>query len=304
MVTSLSLQSKANLLMIVVTMFWGLSYTFMVMGLEELAAYNVVALRCLIAFIIAGLIFLPKMFRVNIKTIGYASIQGALLFAVFALSLLGLKTTSASNAGFILSLTVVLVPIITSFLEKRLPSRAVSFAIIATMIGITILTFKESLTFQPGDMLVAIAAICYSIYLILNSNFTKGVESISYGVYQLGFAGALGAIFTLAFEAPQLPSTSMGWVAILGLGVICTAFCFVAQAVVQQYTSPTHTGLIFSLEPIFAAMFAMVFLGEGLTTQLLFGGAFILVGNLVAQFEQFTAAKKVLTAAPSEYTLH
>lgn len=304
MVTSLSLQSKANLLMIVVTMFWGLSYTFMVMGLEELAAYNVVALRCLIAFIIAGLIFLPKMFRVNIKTIGYASIQGALLFAVFALSLFGLKTTSASNAGFILSLTVVLVPIITSFLEKRLPSRAVSFAIVATMIGITILTFKESLSFQPGDMLVAIAAICYSIYLILNSKFTKDVESISYGVYQLGFAGALGAIFTLAFEVPQMPSTSMGWVAILGLGVICTAFCFVAQAVIQQYTSPTHTGLIFSLEPIFAAMFAMIFLGEALTTQLLIGGTFILVGNLVAQFEQFVAAKKVPTAVPSEYTLH
>lgn len=293
MVTSLSLQGKANILMVIVTMFWGLSYTFMVMGLEVLEAYNVVALRCLIAFIIAGLIFLPKMLRVNKKTIFYASIQGAILFIVFALSLFGLKTTSAGNAGFILSLTVVLVPIFTSFLEKRLPSRAVSFAIVATMIGITVLTFKESLSFQTGDILVAIAAVCYSVYLILNSTFTKDVESISYGVYQLGVAGVLGAIFTLVYETPQLPATSVGWVAILGLAIICTAFCFIAQAVVQQYTSPTHTGLIFSLEPIFAAIFALVFLGEGLTTQLLIGGAFILVGNFVAQMEQFAAAKKV-----------
>ena len=290
--TSLSLQGKANILMVIVTMFWGLSYTFMVMGLEVLEAYNVVALRCLIAFIIAGLIFLPKMLRVNKKTIFYASIQGALLFGVFSLSIIGLKTTSAGNAGFILSLTVVLVPIFTSFLEKRLPSRAVSFAIVATMIGITVLTLKESLSFQTGDILVAIAAVCYSVYLILNSKFTRDVESISYGVYQLGVAGVLGAIFTLAFETPQLPTTTIGWVAILGLGIICSAFCFVAQAVVQQYTSPTHTGLIFSLEPIFAALFALVFLGEGLTTQLLIGGAFILVGNFVAQMEQFSAAKK------------
>ena len=130
-------------------------------------------------------------------------------------------------------------------------------------------------------------------YLILNSKFTRDVESISYGVYQLGVAGVLGAIFTLAFEAPQLPTTTIGWVAILGLGIICSAFCFVAQAVVQQYTSPTHTGLIFSLEPIFAAIFALVFLGEGLTTQLLIGGAFILVGNFVAQMEQFSSAKKM-----------
>lgn len=293
MVTSLSLQGKANILMVIVTMFWGLSYTFMVMGLAVLEAYNVIALRCIIAFIIAGLLFLPKMLRVTKKTIYYASIQGILLFAVFALSLFGLKTTSVGNAGFILSLTVVLVPIFTSFLDKRLPSRAVSFAIVATMIGITILTFKETLAFQTGDFLVAIAAVCYSIYLILNSKFTKDVESISYGVYQLGVAGVLGAIFTLVLETPTLPTTSLGWVAILGLGVICTAFCFVAQAVVQQYTSPTHTGLIFSLEPIFAAIFAVIFLGEGLTSPLIIGGAFILIGNFVAQLEQLSTAKKL-----------
>ncbi|MEK3765361.1 DMT family transporter [Solibacillus sp. FSL K6-4121] len=299
-VTSVSLQGKANILMVIVTMFWGISYTFMVMGLEVLEAYNVVALRCLIAFIIAGLIFLPKMLRVNIKTILYASIQGFLLFSVFALSLYGLKTTSAGNAGFILSLTVVLVPIITSLMERRLPSRAVSFAVVATMIGITILTFNPSLTFQIGDILVAIAALCYSIYIILNSRFTKNVESISYGVYQLGVAGLFGAFFTMMFESPKLPSTSSGWIAILGLGIICTAFCFIAQAVVQQYTSPTHTGLIFSLEPIFAAIFALIFLGEGLTSQLVIGGAFILIGNTVAQLEQFIFMKKLSTAPHSE----
>ena len=298
--TSVSLQGKANILMVIVTMFWGISYTFMVMGLEVLEAYNVVALRCFVAFIIAGLIFLPKMLRVNIKTILYASIQGFLLFSIFSLSLYGLKTTSAGNAGFILSLTVVLVPIITSLMERRLPSRAVSFAIVATMIGITILTFNPSLTFQIGDILVAIAALCYSIYIILNSKFTKNVESISYGVYQLGVAGLFGALFTMMFESPKFPSTSLGWIAILGLGIICTAFCFIAQAVVQQYTSPTHTGLIFSLEPVFAAIFALIFLGEGITSQLVIGGAFILIGNTVAQLEQFIFMKKLPNASPSE----
>lgn len=289
----MSIQGKANILMVIVTMLWGLSYTFMVMGLEVLEAYNVVALRCSIAFVIAGLLFYKKMVSINWKTITYASIQGFLLFAVFALSIFGLKTTSASNAGFILSLTVVLVPIITGFIDKRLPSRAVSFAIVSTMIGITILTLKESLTFQTGDILVAIAAVSYSIYLILNSKFTKSVESISYGIYQLGILGIFGAVLCLVFETPQLPTNSMGWIAILGLGIICTAFCFITQAVVQQYTSPTHTGLIFSLEPIFAALFAMIFLGEALTTQLLIGGAFILAGNLVAQFEQFLVIRQV-----------
>ncbi len=289
----MSLQQKANVLMVIVTMFWGLSYTFMMMGLEALQTYNIVALRCTIAFIIAGLIFYKKMKNVSSKTLVYATIQGFLLFTVFALSLFALETTTASNAGFILSLTVVLVPIFTSIMERSLPSRAVSIAIVCTMIGVMILTIKDSFAFQVGDILVAIAAICYAIYLILNSRFTKSVDSIAYGVYQIGFAALFGIILTWLFETPALPSTSNSWIAILGLGVVCTAFCFIAQSVVQQYTSPTHTGLIFSLEPIFAALFASLFIGELITGQLLIGGAFILIGNLVAQFEQFFISRKV-----------
>jgi drug/metabolite transporter (DMT)-like permease len=289
----LSIQSKANVLMVIVTIFWGLSYTFMVLGLEVLQAYNVVALRCLIAFIIAGLIFYKKMIHTNIKTITYAAIQGVLLFIVFALSLFGLELTSASNAGFILSLTVVLVPIFSSIVEKSLPSRAVRIAIICTLVGISILTIQDSLTFNLGDLFIAIAAISYSIYLILNSKFTKQVESISYGVYQLGFAGIIAVILCLLFEVPQIPDTSLGWIAILSLGIICTAFCFIAQSVVQQYTSPTHTGLIFSLEPIFASIFAVLFLGELITVQLLVGGTLILAGNFVAQFEQIQISRRV-----------
>ena len=282
----MSIQGKANILMVIVTMFWGLSYTFMVLGLETLAVYNVVALRCLIAFFVAGLIFYKRMVKVNFKTLKYAAIQGFFLFLLFALSLFGLETTSASNAGFILSLTVVLVPIMSSFIEKKLPSRAVRLAIICTMIGIAILTVQGSFEFRQGDILMAIAALGYSIYLVLNSTFTRSVESISYGVYQLGFAGLYALVLTILFETPTLPNTTMSWVAILGLGLICSAFCFIGQTVAQQYTSPTHTGLIFSLEPIFAAMFAIMFLGEGITTKLIIGGGFILIGNLVAQFEQ------------------
>ncbi|UZM97013.1 EamA family transporter [Lysinibacillus sp. MHQ-1] len=60
------------------------------------------------------------MIKVDGKTLKYAAIQGFLLFIVFALSLFGLQSTSVSNAGFILSLTVVLVPIFSSFIDKKI----------------------------------------------------------------------------------------------------------------------------------------------------------------------------------------
>lgn len=282
----MSLQGKANTLMVIVTMFWGVSYTFMRMGLESLETFNIVAWRCSIAFIVAGILFNKRMKNIQVKTLVYAGIQGFLLFAVFSLSLFGLETTSVSNAGFILSLTVVIVPIFSSILERKLPSGAVSIAVICTIIGIAILTLKDSLSFQLGDILVAVAAVAYSIYLILNSKFTKSVDSIAYGIYQLGFAALFALICTVIFETPTIPSTPKSWIAILGLGLICTAFCFIAQSVAQQYTSPTHTGLIFSLEPIFAAFFAILFIDEPFTLKLCIGGSLILMGNLVAQWEQ------------------
>ncbi len=236
----MSNQGKANLLMVIVTMFWGLSYTFMVMGLETLAVYNVVALRCIIAFFAAGILFYKRMIKVDFKTLKYAAIQGLLLFIVFALSLFGLETTSVSNAGFILSLTVVLVPIFSSFIDKKLPSKAVSFAIVSTMIGITVLTVQHSFTFQTGDILVAIAALSYSIYLLLNGRFTRSVESISYGIYQLGFAGLYALVLTLLFETPTLPNSTTSWIAILGLGIICSAFCFVGTKLLHNSIHLLH----------------------------------------------------------------
>lgn len=283
----MSTQMKANGLMLIVTMFWGLSYTFMIIGAETMSTFNIVAQRCLLAFIVAGIIFYQRMIKVTVKTLQYAFIQGFLLFIVFAFSLIGLETTSAANAGFILSLTVVMVPIMASIIDKKLPTRAIGFAVAFTLIGIAILTLKGSLSIQPGDFYMVLAALAYSTYLILNGRFTTRVDSITYGVYQLGFAGLIALALCIVYETPQLPQTSNEWIAILGLGIVCSAFCFITQAVVQQHTSPTHTGLIFSAEPIFAAAFAALFLHEAITIQIIVGGSFILVGNLAAQFEQF-----------------
>ncbi len=296
------MQLKANILMVIVTMFWGLSYTFMVMGLETLEVFNTVALRSLIAFMIAGLIFYKKLMNIDKKTILYAAIQGFFLVFAIGFPMFGVKTTPASNAGFLVSLTVVLVPIIASIIDKKLPTRTVTIAILCTMVGISILTLNSSFTFQIGDVYCLLTAVAYSIYIILNGKFTRSVDSLSFGIYQMGFATIISGIFCLLFEVPKIPTTSSGWIAVLGLGILCSAFGFIGQTIAQQYTSPTLTGLIFSLEPIFAAIFAVMFLGESITTKLMIGGLLVFGGNIIAQFEHFNSFrflhKKTRTEEP------
>lgn len=287
------MQLKANLLLVIVTMFWGMSYMFMVMGLETLEVFNTVALRSLIAFILAGLIFYKKLMKLDKKIVLYGLIQGFFLVGAIGFPMIGVMTTPTANAGFLVSLTVVLVPIMTSIIDKKLPTRTVCIAIICTMIGIIILTFNSSLTLQIGDIFCLLTAFSYSIYIVLNGKFTKNVDSLAFGIYQMGFAAIISGCICLLFETPQIPSTSNSWIAVLGLGTLCSAFGFIGQTVAQQYTTPTHTGLIFSLEPIFAAIFAIIFLGESITIQLIIGGLFIFGGNIIAQLEHFKTLKVV-----------
>ena len=297
------MQLKANLLMMTIAVCWGLSYTFMVMGLETLEVFNAVALRSLLAFIIAGLIFYKRLKNVDKKTIYFAMIQGFFLMFSVVLPMYGVKTTPASNAGFLVSLTVVIVPIIASIIERKVPSKSITFAILFTMIGISILTLNSSFSFQIGDLFCILTAVTYSIYIVLNGIFTKSIDALAFGIYQMGFATILACLFCLMFETPKLPTTSSGIIAILGLGILCSAFGFIGQTVAQKYTTATMTGLIFSLEPVFAALFASLFLDEVITIKLIIGGIFVLVGNVIAQSEHFNLSKLLLKVRHREKTV-
>lgn len=277
-------QLKANFMMLIVTMCWGSSYLFMKMGLDTLEGFNLIALRFGIAFILAGAIFYKRLIRIDLKTCFYGIILGSILFLVMSLVTIGLEYTSISNAGFLFSLSVVFVPVLVAILFRKKPEKKVVIGVLFSITGIALLTLNSELTINFGDILVTLGALFYAIQIIVTDKFTKNVDSIALGILQLGFAGALGLLFSVIFEKPQLPSTSEAWVSILALSVLCSAIGFIGQAVAQKHTTPTHTGLIFSLEPVFAALFAFIFVAETLPAKGYLGAILILIGVFTAQF--------------------
>ena len=273
----------ANSMLVLVTLFWGFSYLFMKMGLNFIQEYNLIALRFGIAFFLAAAIFPTRLLQANKKTIGYAFILGFILFLVFSCIIFGIKTTSTSNAAFLVSLTVIFVPILTATITKKAPEIKVMVGVGFALLGVGLLTLNNQFIVNFGDLLCIAGALLYATHIIVTEKLTKEVDSINLGIIQLGFTGALGLIFSLFLEMPRFPITAQEWLPVLVLSILCSAIGFIVQTVAQQHTTSTNTGLIFSLEPVFAALFAFLFLGEMFSTQGLLGAMLVLFGVIYSQ---------------------
>jgi drug/metabolite transporter (DMT)-like permease len=255
-------QLKADLLLVIVAMFWGASCLLTKIGVGEIQEFNLIALRFIIAFVLSCLVFINRLKRVDFKTIKYAAILGTILFIVFVFMTFGVKYTTVSNAGFLTCLAGIFIPIITYVFLKQKQELKVIFCIILSFLGIYLLTVNVKVQFNIGDLLCILCSLGFSIFIIFTGILGKEVDSISLGVLQLGFAGFYSLIFSLIFESPILPTSSQSWFVVLTLSILCTAFGFIVQTTVQKQTTATHTGLIFSLEPAFAAIFAFLFMHE------------------------------------------
>ena len=140
---------KANLILTTCSMAWGTSYIFMKLGIEGLSPLMLMALRTGIAFLILVLIFFKRLLNVNKRLLLYSAITGFLLFTNLTPILYGLNTITASQSGFILSTTVVLVPVIHAVISRRLPAHHVRLGIIILLIGMVLINGGDIFAVKP-----------------------------------------------------------------------------------------------------------------------------------------------------------
>lgn len=273
--TGLSVR-QADFLIVLATMAWGSSYLLMKIGLADIPPCSLIFLRFGIAFLVTVILFFRKVASVPKHTLVHSAILGFLLFGLFAILMYGMQTTTTSNAAFLCSTTIVMVPILQGLLSRTWPSPICFLGVFTTMIGIGLLTLQHSLAFQWGDLFCLGTAFLYACHILVISRFAPQNDGLQLGIWQLGFAAFYGLLGTILFETPALPASEAEWGAILGLALLCSAFGFIMQTIAQKYTTPDHVSLIYSLEPVFAMFFGFVFLHEVLSFQGTAGAVLIL----------------------------
>ncbi|SHJ74190.1 DMT family transporter [Paramaledivibacter caminithermalis] len=284
----MSRQLKADLALLFVTIGWGASFILTKIALTDLEIYNFLAIRFLLAFIISSIFFIKKMIKLDKKTIKLGILLGIMLYLHYAFQTVGLKYTTASKSAFITGLNVIMVPIFSPLLLKKIPKKASIYGAILAFIGMGLLSLSNMTSVNSiniGDVYTFICAVIFALYIIAVGKFTSDVESISFAVIQLGVVGILSLITSFAIEQPVISTSKEAWISILILSIVCTSAAYIIQNVAQRFTSSTHTALIYTGEPVFAAIFGYIFFRELLNTMGTVGAILILMGMITAEID-------------------
>lgn len=275
-------QLQANFLIVLVALFWGSTYFLTKMAVAELEPFNLTALRFGTAFIITALFFFKRIRKADRTVIKYSIILGVLAVIAVLSMTFGVQYTTASNAGFLISLSVVMIPLISVVvLKKKIKAKLLLSVVLAT-IGIVCLTLNEQLTINKGDILCILCATSFAVQVLIMERIPKTADSVAIGALQLGITAVVNFIFSFFLENFTVPRDLKVWGVIVLLGVFCTAFCYIIQIYALKNTSAIQAGIILSLEPVFSAIFAYIFLGELLSKQGYIGAILLFISVILA----------------------
>lgn len=274
---------QADLTLGLVALIWGSTFVVVQNALDAVDPLTFVGWRFLLAAAFLIALFRRRAGRVTRHEFAAGGLIGVWLSGGYIFQTIGLQTTTTAKAGFITGLSVVIVPALATILLRRPPGRGPLLGILAATAGLGLLTLDENLRVQSGDLWVLGCAFAFALHIVSVAHFSPQYDTVRLSIVQIGAVGLIstGAAFT--FETPTLNLPAETWAAIAFTGVAATALAFGLQVYVQRFTTPTHTALIFSLEPVFAAFFGWWWASETLGQKELIGCGLILAGMIIAE---------------------
>ena len=276
-------KTKADLGLVIVTIFWGTTFIVSKIILTEISLQSYLAIRLSLAAIVMNIIALRFLNELNIKTIANGIIIGIFLFFSYVFQMWGIQYTSASNAGFITGINVVLVPIFSVIFFKDNPQVTSVIGVILAFCGLFLLSGGSFSKLNIGDFLVFICAICVTFHVIFTGIYAPKNNIYLLTAVQLSTTAFLSIIFALFSSNLSVKLNFNIFLILAYLALFGTVFTFLMQTAMQRFTTATRTALVFSLEPVFAALFAFLIANEILTLTGWIGGILILLGMIVAE---------------------
>ena len=252
--------------LVIVTVIWGSTFVLVKDMLAFVSPMILLAARFAFGVVaLALMLFVLRRWRgFTMREVAWGSLVGIALWAGYAFQTVGIQWTTASNAGFLTGMSVALVPILGVPILKQTPSRWAWTGVVFAIIGLAMLSlrFDEGISVNSGDVIVLGCAVAFTFQIVLISYVAHFGDPVRMTLVQILVAGILSALSAAIFEQPVYNLSAEVWGGIAFLGVVVTAMTIVVMMTVQRFTPAAHAALIFTLEPVFAAIFGIWLQGD------------------------------------------
>lgn len=279
---------KYELSMLLVTVLWASNYVSAKVAMETYGATPnfYTAIRFCGAALILAVIFFSKLKKMSFETFKIGALIGLFVGAGYVMQTVGLTMTTASKAGFLTSLYIVLVPLFDCILKRCLPRINEFFGIVFATIGLGFLCLNGNFSMNLGDLLMLLGAVTFAISVILIDRNANKQDPVLLSIIQIFIAGIMGLLLGLFTEpVPAASSFSVPLVLLLLYAALFgSAINTTVQNIAQQKIPATLTAIIFVMEPVFAGVFGFFILQEPLGTKELLGSALIILGMMITVF--------------------
>ena len=271
----------ATLLLLLVTAMWGSTFFLIKDLLVRVPTLDFLAVRFTIASVLLLAIAPKALGRLNRESRRHAIVLGLLYGIAQILQTAGLAHTAASVSGFITGMYVVATPIFAALLLGTRITAMTWGAVALATAGLGVLTL-QGFSVGYGEALTFVAAMLYALHIVGLGAWSRPREAMGMSIVQIIVIAAI-CLIASAPGGIVLPDNLRDWLSVLYMAAFAGAFALVAQTWAQAHLAATRCAIIMSMEPVFAALFAVLLGGESLTVRMLVGGAMVLTAMLIVE---------------------
>ncbi len=275
---------------LLIALAWGATFTLTKIALSHVPVFPFLFVRFVVATIVlVGILILTSGHRrpMNARTVWVGVFLGCLLFGAYAFQTMGLGHTSPAITGFLTGLYVVLVPLFSIPLFHTAPPRRTWLGAILAVMGLAFISGSHILHMQIGDMEVLICAVFLALQILFIEKYGGNIQALTLATIEIGVVSVLSLMMSLLLRQTAL-FTPQVWLepavlwSVLINAIFGTALAYWGQNIFQQNLPSAQIAVIFSMEPVFAALVAWMVQGSLLSSIEMVGGFLIFISMLVA----------------------
>jgi drug/metabolite transporter (DMT)-like permease len=268
--------------LIAVTAVWGVTFVQVKDAVEIYPLFAFLAVRFAIATVTLAVPAAGRVRGLGRSGVGAGALLGLLLAAGYALQTAGLERTTVSSTGFVTGMYVVLTPVIALFLYRSRIGLAAWGGVALSTAGLAMLSGIHAGS-ATGDLLVLAGAAVYSLQIVLMERYAPRFDALAFTLVEMLTACVGLGVVAVSLGDLGTPHGWTVWGALLVTGVFASALAYLVQTWAQRRTSATRTALVFTMEPVFTALFGYTLAGDRLGAFGWGGCAAIMAGIVLAE---------------------